>query len=1035
MQRRNFLRSSLAVVSGGLIDRSLASGALHRPVQGGALLRPGRAVSAAGPPSDARRAQEGPPESDAAYETLKAAFLKPGNDSHDWTRWWWFGPNAAEQGIAYELEQMQKQGLGGVEMQWMTPLEVEGNFDFLSDRWAQLVKFTVQKAKELGLRVDFTLGTGWPYGGPWIPIELGSQCIKMTLEAEQGPNGYGVRIPGELGEHEKLIGLFAAQTLGSDDVLDPNTIQDLRPFLRYSDPNFWAVVRPPVGWAVPPGRWKVISLKQMPTRQPVRTAALGDEGLVLNHFSRQALDRHLEVCGGAFKKAIGDEFGKTVRAVFCDSFEIHLPLHCFYWTEGLLEEFQKRQGYDLQPHLLALWFDVGDKTPRIRHDFIQTLSQVIIDNFFVPLRQWCEENNLKSRVQSHGSVAELMEGYGVNSIPEGEQVTTGEPTISVHRKYASSAAHIYGHPLVSAESFTFIAAPGYGSSYRFTNNLELMKSVLDPGLRDGYQEIVNHGYSYNDPDEKLEPFIEMYASAVIRHTEPWWQYYNHFTSYLARSCSLLAQGHFVGDVAVLSPIPDAWSKATVPRDIFWSPEGTLHWGDLAPLIVRAGYDFNFVNDQVLVERSKLASGKLRIGEMEHSVLVLPNISYIALRTLERVKEFCQSGGVVIATERVPEFATGFAGYVDRDKQVQAIVRELFGEIPAKEQMVRRKVGQGEALFLRSLADLPKVLRTILQPDFGLLHRSDAILHLHRRHGDVDVYFVTNNSESPQENTATFRVGRKIPELWNAETGECRPAPVYSLEKEGVRIPLRMKSYESAFYVFREIAEPVHVIETNAEEIVSEGPKVVCRLAGNGTCYIHTSAPSGKSRRLESPIKDLPAPLDVTGEWRVTFEAYKFPKLVKQMTVLQSWTDNPDIRHFSGTARYELEFEVPANYLGKGRKLILDLGTVADASKVFVNGHPAGVIWKRPHQHEVTKWINPGRNFLEVRVSNRLINAVGGMKRPEWVDKVIEKYGAYNERREWYDTNVREYGTEDIPLAGLLGPVRLIALQEAEFTLA
>jgi hypothetical protein len=53
-----------------------------------------------------------------------------------------------------------------------------------------------------------------------------------------------------------------------------------------------------------------------------------------------------------------------------------------------------------------------------------------------------------------------------------------------------------------------------------------------------------------------------------------------------------------------------------------------------------------------------------------------------------------------------------------------------------------------------------------------------------------------------------------------------------------------------------------------------------------------------------------------------------PKLVKQMTALPSWTDDPDIRHFSGTAGYELEFEVPAGYLGKSRKLILDLGTVA-----------------------------------------------------------------------------------------------------------
>lgn len=121
----------------------------------------------------------------------------------------------------------------------------------------------------------------WARAGPtapWIPIELGSQCPLLTSEVELGPNGYGVRIPGELGEHEKLIGLFAAQTLGSDEALDPNSIHDLTPYMRYSDPNYWAVVRPPVGWPVPACRWKIISLKQVPTRQPVRTAGLGDEG-------------------------------------------------------------------------------------------------------------------------------------------------------------------------------------------------------------------------------------------------------------------------------------------------------------------------------------------------------------------------------------------------------------------------------------------------------------------------------------------------------------------------------------------------------------------------------------------------------------------------------------------------------------------------------------------------------------------------------------------------------------------------------------
>jgi len=59
------------------------------------------------------------------------------------------------------------------------------------------------------------------------------------------------------------------------------------------------VARQAVGWEVPAGRWKIIAFKQAPTRQGVRVAALGDEGFIMDHLSRKALDKHIEVVGGA----------------------------------------------------------------------------------------------------------------------------------------------------------------------------------------------------------------------------------------------------------------------------------------------------------------------------------------------------------------------------------------------------------------------------------------------------------------------------------------------------------------------------------------------------------------------------------------------------------------------------------------------------------------------------------------------------------------------------------------------------------------
>ena len=1009
MRRRNFLKTSLGAAGAAFGLGSLPTELLFAgipPLPGGT--------------------------SSAGYDSLRNAFANPPIVNQNWTRWWWFGPQATEEGISYELEQMKKQGLAGVEINWMAPLELEGNFPFLSPEWEKMTRFAVLKAKELGMRVDFMLGTGWPYGGPWITPDLASKCIVRTVSEVVGPDRYGQRIPGEIGEHDKLIGLFAARTVGSDEVLDPHSIVDLQPYLRYTDPNYWAVARQAIGWPVPEGKWKIIALKQTPTRQAVRVAALGDEGFVLDHLSRKALDRHIEVVGGALKKVAGDEFGKTVRAMFCDSFEIQVPINSYYWTSDYLDEFKKRKGYDLAPHLLALWYDVGDKTPYIRHDFIHVLSQLIIDNFFIPLREWSEQNSLISRVQSHGSIGELLQSYASNSVGEGEQVTRREPQVSMHRKNATSSAHIYGKPLTSAESFTFLSAADYPSSYRYVVNLELMKAVLDPSLRDGYQEIINHGYCYNDPDDSTEPFHEMFASSVIRHTEPWWQYYHHFTSYVGRCCSLIAQGRFVGDVAILSPIQDAWSKVSPATNAGLDPQTDIKWGELAPLIVRNGFDFNIINDQVLLERSSFQNGKLVIEKIEHSVLILPRMTYLSLKTVERVRDFCQAGGIVIAIDRLPEFSTGFAGYEENDAKLQGIVAEMFGTIPIHDSIVKNKFGQGEAILLRSETDLPKILREHLQPDFALEKRADSVLHLHRRAEDTDFYFVTNTSADYQENSALFRTDHKFVELWNAETGETAPVANYVVESKGVRVPFRLKPYESVFYIFKDAPEPAHVVETNADEVQSAGAgKVIATSANNGTIYIRTGG-AAKSGRKELLVKDLPAPLEITGEWLVTFQAYKFDKLVKKMGVLHSWSDDADTRNFSGTARYELEFEIPPALLEKGRRATLDLGTVMDASKVWLNSTAAGVTWKRPHLHDVSALVKPGKNFIEVRVSNRLINAVAGMKRPEWSYKVDEKYGSYNERHQWVEFLTREYGAENIPPAGLLGPVKLIFAQELEF---
>ena len=90
--------------------------------------------------------------------------------SKPWTRWWWLGSAVDEASISQQLEQFSRAGMGGVEI---CPIYGVNGFEdreknFLSPEWMALLDHTGREAKRLGMGVDMTTGTGWPYGGPWV---------------------------------------------------------------------------------------------------------------------------------------------------------------------------------------------------------------------------------------------------------------------------------------------------------------------------------------------------------------------------------------------------------------------------------------------------------------------------------------------------------------------------------------------------------------------------------------------------------------------------------------------------------------------------------------------------------------------------------------------------------------------------------------------------------------------------------------------------------------------------------------------------
>src|ERR1700729_4377912 len=103
---------------------------------------------------------------------LEKSFANPPDDCRIMMRWWWFGPAVTKPELQRELEQMKGEGIGGVEIATLYPLALDDpetglhNQRFLSDEHVDAIRFAAATANELGLRVDVTLGSGWPFGGP-----------------------------------------------------------------------------------------------------------------------------------------------------------------------------------------------------------------------------------------------------------------------------------------------------------------------------------------------------------------------------------------------------------------------------------------------------------------------------------------------------------------------------------------------------------------------------------------------------------------------------------------------------------------------------------------------------------------------------------------------------------------------------------------------------------------------------------------------------------------------------------------------------
>ena len=562
----------------------------------------------------------------------------PNQEAKPGTRWWWLGSAVTENDLKWNLRQFADHGIGAIEI---TPIYgVQGNeknnIPFLSPRYMEILKYVNAECKADGIEFDMATGTGWPFGGPWVPLdESASQMLIIdTTVVGKKIKALDLRPIEKKRKNTSLVGIYA-----------------------FSEGKFLKITTPLVEGTLTTklpskGTWRIIALYQKKGVMAVKRAAPGGAGFVIDHFDKQAVTNYLKHIEEAFEKT-GTPYPHTF---FNDSYEVSES----DYTPTLFQEFYNRRGYSLEENFDKL----VDGDTKVVADYRETLGDMLLDNFTRTWTAWAHSHGAITRNQAHGSPANLIDCYAAVDIPEIEGFGLTNFGIKGLRqdpgktrkndsdfsmlKYAPSAAHIMGKPYTSSETFTWLTE-------HFRTSLSQMKPDMDLMFCAGVNHMFFHGTAYS-PQHETWPGWRFYASIDMSPNNTIWRDAPYFMKYVERCQSMLQMGRPDNDFLTYLPIHDMWAKRSTGKRLM---QFSIHaMGKLAPEFVKcidaidqAGFDCDYISDRILLD-TYYNNGMLHTpGGTTYKGLVIPsadNILTPAVKAhIEKLKT--QGANIIVGT--------------------------------------------------------------------------------------------------------------------------------------------------------------------------------------------------------------------------------------------------------------------------------------------------------------------------------------------------------------------------------------------------
>ena len=819
--------------------------------------------------------------------------------------------------------------------------------------------------------------------------------------------------------------------------------------------------------SLPAGRWRIYRFGWSITGKINHPASPDATGLEVDKLDPDAWMRYFHTYVDLYKEAAGGMLGeKGIRYLLVDSYEAG----SYTWTPKLAEEFKTRRGYDLIHWLPVLAGEIigsSQMSERFLWDWRRTLGELFCENYD-RIDDIVNEYGLSGRYTESHEGGRAYTGDGMDpkikaTIPMAaiwmENTPTGSsvPSAICDVRESASVSHIYGQPLVAAESFSVNGDEGRAYTYCPEN----MKYIADVGLSAGLNRFVIHE-SASQPNDAYLPGLQLFRYGQWLHrNETWAEYARVFTDYLARSSAMLQQGTSVADILLY-----------YGEDLNITG---LYGGDAFSTLpqVPDGYNYDFANPTVLRNGVKVENGTLVAPSgARYRVLWLDkNCEVMSLDILKKIKEFADAGVIICGKE--PRQCAGlkaddraFASIVDdvwHSRRNNVFTKGLedclkrSGIAPDFSVRVAESVeatSRGGYCHFDKLSDREGSLggqKGSLGGQKGSLGGRDGSLggqvdgveapanapdsygdfkYVHRSLQDsTQIYWVRNFSGNCADVELSFRDGGKYAAIFNPDNGEVSDIQVVDKEGRSV-VTLPMYSTDARIVVLSNRPQIEFTLDTvfvngaDSAMVNASDSIVVCGgdsigIAGHfdklSDRKVSDAEPVVRHGSQTTEASILTEIQTVNSTWQVHFEQKNGGIADEEFTELESWTrkENPVVKYFSGTAVYKTTVAIDSTMLENSARIFIDLGVVKNIADISVNGNPAGILWKAPFRTaDIKPLLHEGDNTLEIKVTNVWRNRMIGDVQPG------EKHPVTAIRR-FYKS------TDKLLPSGLLGPVRLI----------